>query len=116
MGLKGLHVSILRSDSDCTANGVTSAARGAQQALLLGIEDGIYDEADAQRHLDRGDVVLVIERRRFGTEVYVTAKPWGEKRQCAAGGNFVYTTDSRFRSGVCAYPISVHDHILFRDE
>ena len=113
MGLKGLHVSILRNAShgDCTACGITSPSHG-DTALLLGIEDGVYDEDDALRAFQRGTPVLVVERRTFGSgEVYVTAKPWGEKRHTMAGGNFVYSHDSRFRSGVCAYPISVHDRI-----
>lgn len=116
MGLKGLHVSILRSDTDCTGGGVTNAVRGATQALLLGIEDGIYDEADALRALARGTPVLVVVRRQFGSETYVTAKPWGEERHTMAGGNFVYSHDSRYRSSVCQYPISVHDRIDDRIE
>lgn len=38
------------------------------------------------------------------------AVPYGEKRHVMAGGNFVYTSDGRFRA-VCQYPISVHDRV-----
>lgn len=109
---RGLLVFILRdaSGSDCTANGVTSPARAPRgQAILIGVPDGNISENDLHLHEDLP--ILVVRRRVICGQEYVDAVPHGEKRQTMAGGNFVYTSDGRFRSGVCQYPISVHDRV-----
>lgn len=59
-----------------------------------------------------GVPVLKIVRRMFGTEEYVHAEPVSQPTGMIgpmAGGNFVYTCDSRYREQICSYPISVHD-------
>lgn len=114
--LRGMHVSILRDArlSDCTGGGVTSAQHGATSALLVG--DGVPEIFEAQP----GDVVLMVVRRRLNggplgsgaPYTYVHAEPIEHPEGMVgpmAGGNFVYSCDSRFRSAVCAYPIAVHD-------
>jgi hypothetical protein len=109
MALRGLLVSILRdaSGGDCTLNGVTSPARAPRgMAILLGIPDGNWVEGDLPKDLP----VLVVRKRVVCGEEYVDAVPYGEKRHVMAGGNFVYTSDGRFRA-VCQYPISVHDRV-----
>lgn len=107
--MRGLRVSIFRDAAigDCTNGGVTSAQRGATEAILMGVPDGNYGEEDIRE----GDVVLEVVRRTFGGQEYVTCKPRGEKRWSMFGGNFVYSCDGRFRRAVCEYPIAVHDRI-----
>lgn len=92
---------------DCTQDGVTSVKRGAQGVIVLGVE-GPYTDAEA---LASGAIVLRLVKRDFGGE-YVHVEPAGlpPGSQTMFGGNFVYTSDSRFRA-VCPYPIPVHDRI-----
>lgn len=113
MALQGLVVSVLRDASlgDCTLKGVTSPAVNPRgQILLLGIPGGNYSEDDVPLHQAKGIPVMVVRKRVMGGEEYVDAVPYGEKRHTMAGGNFLYSHDSRFRS-VCQYPISAHDRI-----
>lgn len=102
--LKGMRVDILRPADgfDGSAGGVTSKAISA---LLVGDEIAPVFE-------DRGDVpVLKLERRVYGRD-YIFAVPVEPKRIGAAGpmagGNFIYSHDSRFRK-ISQYPIPVHD-------
>lgn len=108
--MKGLLVSILRdaSVSDCTNDGVTSPARAPRgTAVLLGVPDGNWSEDS----LPEGVPVLVAEKRSYRGETYWVAKPYGLKGHSMMGGNFVYTSDGRYRVHVCQYPIPVHDRI-----
>lgn len=109
----GHFVEILRGNSDCTNDGVTSRARGAVNALLLdpGHETGPFEPSD------RIPTLLVI-RRWIGTpNEYAHAVPCDKDGVPLApkgangpmfGGNFVYSSDGRFRA-ICQYPIPVHD-------
>lgn len=119
MSQKALRVSIFRPADmgDCTNDGVTGLKRNAQDVFLLGVPDGNYDQAELVERLKSGESIVVLQlvRRRFGAETYVHAVPFLEGRPTAAGGNFVYTSDSRFRAAVCPYPISVHDHVINYD-
>lgn len=115
MGQKALLVSILRPADmgDCTNDGVTGLKRGAKSVFLLGIPGGNYDESELIERREQGEnlVILTLVRRVIAGQTYVHAVPQGEKRQVAAGGNFIYTSDGRFREA-CQYPISVHDHVI----
>lgn len=115
MPVNALSVDILRPAhaGDCTNNGVTGLKRNAKNVFLLGIPDGNYEEADLVARQKRGEdiVILKIVRRIIAGEPYVHAQPYGDSRMYAAGGNFIYTSDSRFRAA-CTYPISVHDHAI----
>lgn len=112
---RALHVSIYRPAdlADCTNNGVTGLKRNAKNVFLLGIPDGNYKESELLDMMKRGEdiVILKIVRRIIAGEPYVHAQPYGDSRTYAAGGNFIYTSDSRFRA-VCTYPISVHDYAI----
>lgn len=100
----GLRVWIFRSNlGDCTNGGVTATA---EQAILFGIPGGNVEREDVKP----GDVVLRVRvRTMFDGHEYVYAEPVRSDGLIgAAGGNFVYSSDSRFHR-VCDYPISVHD-------
>lgn len=105
-----IRASIFRNadEYDCTLNGVTSIKRGTKDAIVLGVA-GPYSDEEA---LTMGGVVLRIVKRNFGGVEYIHAVPVGLPiaAQTMFGGNFIYTSDSRFRD-VCPYPIPVHDRI-----
>ncbi len=97
-----LTVFVLRSGSDCTNGGVT-----ANEGIftLLGENEAVPT--------GRGPFLRVV-KRTMGREVYVHAEPVGEARKGMIGpmhgGNFVHTSDSRWRDLVGhSYPIAVHD-------
>jgi hypothetical protein len=101
MMLKGLTVNVYRSPKyNCTNGGVTSM----HDTLLL-VGEGIEGPDE-----DRGDrpVVRLVRRNLRGMGIYLHAEPMENKKgkHFMAGGNFIYTSDSRFP---CDYPISVHD-------
>lgn len=108
---RGILVTILRyPGGDCTLNGVTSPERAPKgMALLLGVKDGNFAEGNAPE----GVPVLRIVRRQLerGAAPYIHAEPVGETRHVMAGGNFVYSSDDRYRRAVCEYPIPVHDRV-----
>lgn len=108
-GMKGMLVNVYRDASiggDCTNDGITSKI---DRAILVG--DGI-PEVFATRD---GLPALRLVKRTFGKNPYFHAEPVDDPRAAdgkhvgpMAGGNFVYSCDSRFRS-ICKYPIPVHD-------
>ena len=105
-------VSPLRGDNDCTLNGVTSPTRKDEFRWFL-----LLDEKEpVPANVTPDTCLLRLERRLNGT--YPTAYPIkidadGTPRTVRgmAGGNFVWTSDSRFRSQVCEFPIPVHDRV-----
>lgn len=120
--MRGIYVDIYRAarPADCTAGGVTSPTHDVARAekrgsvVLFGVERGNVSVED----LRDGDVALVVVRRTLsdGSE-YLHAEPLNTvgglgtlyrppQGKPMAGGNFVYTSDSRFPS---MQPISVHD-------
>lgn len=109
--LRGLMVSILRdaSHGDCTNGGVTSPVRAPNgDAILLGCEEGNWQEGA----LPDGMPVLIMKKGSYRGEEYVYAVPFDiQGKHLMAGGNFVYSCDSRFARGVCPYPIPVHDRM-----
>ena len=110
--LRGLMVSILRDagrGGDCTNGGVTSPERAPNgRAILLGVEEGNWQEGELPKDMP----ILVIRRRTIGGREYLSAVPYENehKRHVMSGGNFVYSSDSRFND-VCPYPIPVHDRM-----
>ena len=105
-------VFVLRSTlGDCTNGGVTSNCN----SFILTDEENPPSDVN-------GTPVLKIVRRMFGQEEYVHAEPVFQPTGLVgpmAGGNFVYTSDSRYRIGVASYPIAVHDRFetvqMYRD-
>jgi len=88
---------------DCTNNGVTSKV------------DSIYlhhgPDADLADLEDLPDDELILVERTLGGRDAWYAVPVGaykNNRGTMAGGNFIYSSDSRFPSDA---PISVHDRI-----
>jgi hypothetical protein len=98
-----LLVDILRPSTDSTMGGVTSHRFHRTTAILIGMEGSVPDgEVGCE------DVVLTLVTRKIGGETYFHAEPVERNGRPMFGGNFVYSSDSRFRA-VCAYPIPVHD-------
>jgi len=91
---------------DCTNNGLTSKVNNVDLYSEVTEED--YEFLNA---LDE-DVLILVKRGSFqGYSLGDIAVPWSlykEGRRSMAGGNFVYTSDSRFPSEA---PISVHDRV-----
>jgi hypothetical protein len=92
--------------SDCTNGGVT-AKNERVLVLPLGVEP---TPEQLNGHLP----ILKVVERSFGGTPYLHAEPYqapgkGSIGSWMAGGNFIYSSDSRFRTWVSQYPISVHD-------
>ena len=98
-----LLVFVYRNDlGDCTNNGVTSPQ--FNHKFVVPCEYGNITEEDVAK---AGYVVL--EPGINGG--VLNFRPRGEKGWTMAGGNFVYTSDSRFRRTYGTAPISVHDRV-----
>jgi hypothetical protein len=100
---RGMMVTILRPTTDCTNNGVTSAKRGYSYAVLLG--EGIPELVAPS---DDMPALWLENRAAFGPVARPVNVPEGTWTM--AGGNFVYSSDSRFRR-ISDGPIDVHDRI-----
>ena len=96
--MKGLIVNIYKSSSDST-NGGGSATH--DRAIIIG--PGIPKIFEPQD----GDFVLELVQRVDGTYF---AKPRGETRWTMFGGNFAWTSDSRFRR-LSEAPVQIHDRV-----
>lgn len=103
--MKGLLVHVLKPAGfgDCTGAGVSSRCTSA---ILVG------DDVPAVTAPTPGVPVLRLVRRWVGTpREYLHAEPLEQPTDACgpmAGGNFVYSQDSRYRE-ICPYPIPVHD-------
>lgn len=110
---KGLLVDIYRpaDGRDSSNNGISSQRT---RAILIG--EGIPEVFGPG--IDREPVFVLVRReipRAIGTtEPYFHVEPLVEPGEChpwfMAGGNFVYSCDSRFRD-ICGYPIPIHDRV-----
>ena len=98
MKTTGLIVDVYRNSSaDCTANGISSN----QNTLIL-------IDIDAPFEGDEKNSVKLVTRWLFG-KWYHHAEPLVKPEGMVGpmmGGNFIYTSDSRFPSD---YPIPLHD-------
>jgi len=100
---KGLGVNVLRGMHDSTNNGVTSRFN---RFILLGSDvSGVFEP-------DRKTPALRLVRRTISGKPYLHAEPLAPVPQGMVGymfgGNFIFTSDSRFPS---SYPIPVHDRM-----
>lgn len=86
---------------DCTAGGVTHRM---PERLVVPCEDGHISEEEVAA---RGYIVL--ETGTAGGAMHF--KPRGVKGWTMFGGNFVYTSDSRFSKKYGRHPVHVHDRI-----
>lgn len=86
---------------DCTNNGISKDRR---RLYILSEQKGPFEPQDIR------DCVY-IEWREICGEPYINCKPaYFRKRWYMAGGNFLYTSDSRFRDITKSkYPIPIHD-------
>ena len=103
--MKGIIVNIYKTDHDCTNGGLSSKST---QALLVGEDVPEIFEDDG-----RLPVFVFTERNMFG-RIYVYAQPilTAQQRSLVGpmfGGNFLYSSDSRFRERVNEYPVPIHD-------
>jgi hypothetical protein len=102
--MKGLLVSILKNSEigDCTNGGLSATAT---DALLVGEDVPEIFEDNGKR-----PVFKLVERYVFGDVLHKHVEPIypPTKNYCGwmAGGNFVWTSDSRFPND---YPLSIHD-------
>lgn len=99
---KALSLEVFRTArlGDCTNNGISSQFH----SVLLIHPEGYIDVADdGSNHL--GLPVVEIETKIGG---YKCLKQVGDTRWLMFGGNFAYTSDSRFRE-INAYPLPIHD-------
>ena len=100
--MTGLYVTVYKDadGSDCTANGITS-----HYSRLVLVGDGVDGPFDVKE----GEPHLKLVKRNMGSREYLHAVPvnfGGKGVGPMFGGNFIYTSDSRFPSD---YPIPVHD-------
>ncbi|HRW21306.1 MAG TPA: hypothetical protein P5509_04980 [Bacteroidales bacterium] len=100
--MTGLYVTVYKDadGSDCSANGITSC-----YSRLILVGEGV----DGPFEVKKGEPYLKFVKRNMGRGEYLHAEPVnfgsGEIGPMF-GGNFIYTSDSRFPSD---YPIPVHD-------
>lgn len=99
---RGLPAEVFRSElGDCTNGGISSEAR---ELYILGCETSPFYPTDLRQ-------CVTIEGSDVMGEHYVSVKPVvHRKRWYMAGGNFLYTSDSRYKeiTGI-SYPVSIHD-------
>ena len=99
---KGLVSYVLRNNlGDCTNGGISSSR---SSLYILGCATSPFLPEDIRQ------CVQIIERDIMG-EHYVNAEPIAyPKRWYMAGGNFLYTGDSRYKdlTGI-SYPVAIHD-------
>lgn len=102
--MKYLPVSVYTSGRDCTNGGVTHTH---SDNIVVPMEDGYLSLDDVT---ERGYAILELEASALrGAPPHF--KPEGEKRWTMFGGNYVSTSDSRFKRKYGYSPIAVHDRI-----
>jgi len=100
--IKGLAVTVYRYTTDCTNGGITAKV---DRIILVG--EGIPEVFEVKENA----IYLKLVRRDLWGKEYLHAEPVGQTKKDIgdmAGGNFIYSSDSRFRK-INAYPIPVHD-------
>ena len=101
--VQGLTLWVYRTDHDCTNGGISSRYN---RLILVG--EGI-EGPDTVDLSDPPENAVKIVTRQIGGREYKHIEPLikGGKWHMA-GGNFAYTSDSRFPSD---YPLSIHDRV-----
>ena len=86
---------------DCTNGGISSHK---DELYILSEQKGPFEPEDIRQ-------CVYIEWREVCGEQYIDCRPAYFRKRCyMAGGNFLYTSDSRFRDITKSkYPISIHD-------
>jgi len=102
--MKGLMVEIYRDSKlgDCTNGGVSSKCNG-------GVITGDRVKCDVFSPDDNNPEYVIMEKHVNGLYLYAVPKELvGSGKWVMFGGNFLYTSDSRFPSG---QPIAIHDRV-----
>lgn len=108
----GMIVSVYRADTgnhDCTNGGMTNSKTGVSQLCIINIDGPFKPTDDAP--------AASIEAGPLGSVRIVPATPrWERAGSRMFGGNFAFTSDSRFRRAVeeitgadSAGPVAIHD-------
>ena len=86
---------------DCTNDGISKNRR---ELYIISAQKGPFEPQDIRE-------CVYIEWREVMGEKYIDCKPlYCSKRWYMAGGNFLYTSDSRFKDITKSkYPIAIHD-------
>lgn len=87
---------------DCTNNGVTSPKHGNRLYVPHPQGPTLLEDIEDKK-------AVILEPGEAGGHLHF--KPRGAKGWTMAGGNFVYTSDSRFSNLYGRQPVSVHDRI-----
>lgn len=98
----GLTAEVYRSGlGDCTNGGISAHRR---DLYILGKTKGPFEPEDIRE-------CVYIEWREVSGSEYIDCKPlYFRRRWYMMGGNFLYTSDSRFREITGSkYPIPIHD-------
>ena len=106
-----LHVGVLRmAGGDCTNKGLTSRYSGLFIPHPQGPFTGEELEASGSAHLILELLPPVGMSQASIARCPVRVKPAAIESHSMAGGNFVYSSDSRF-SALYGAPLSVHDRV-----
>lgn len=99
---KGMMVEVYRHGvRDCTANGISK-----HHSRLLLVGTGVAEIFEESEDMPTVELIPAVKR---GKTIHV--KPLEEKRWCMFGGNFVYSSDSRFSELNNGNPIKIFDRI-----
>ena len=99
---KGLVVNVLRNTLGDSTNGGVSATNDTFVLTGEGVDCQVFTPSEEMPE-------LVLFTRMMGDTEYLHAVPKElEHRHTMFGGNFVYTSDSRFPSN---QPIKIHDRV-----
>lgn len=103
--MKALLTFVLKSTlGDCTASGLTSR----QDKILLTSEDGTIEGPFSTENHHNPDADFLVLKKRGNYMYAVPNSILKEGVHSMMGGNFVWTSDSRFPN---SYPIPVHDRV-----
>lgn len=109
--LKGYFVHILKSPYDSKMNVVPTTEK------IILVTDG--KKGDSFSVMSNEPHLKLVERTLFGKK-YIHAEPVNFEgttfKQKMFGGNFVWSTDSRFRDDVSELPIPLHDRIEYYEK
>ena len=92
------HATVLRNDVDCTNGGLSSKTR---RVIIIGEFDEVPNDP----------ILPLLRLKTRGDYRYlepVKPVPKGHAGWMA-GGNFAYSSDSRFSEEVNEYPVAIHD-------
>lgn len=102
-----ISVEIFRNGSDCTNNGVSSPEKSSGKIFLVPCAGGNWKEDEV---LDNPDRFVVLEIKEPATNMHLRPVSAGGA-WTMFGGNFAWTSDSRFRKSVSENPLRIHDRI-----